>query len=972
MFGKGNAAEEEEEEGSSSVVFVLTFAFFWGGERQSLSSGIEEAQISLDLIFCVAVGERVCTRIRITRRETRFGARPTTNTRPSEQGDARSRRGRDGEKSIVEMDSPAIQRCLKDIKKRRKDLRLVPPADVHIDYEDPTSLLGEGGFCSAYRATYNDETVCARVIDEDREPNKEQTAVGEVATISNLPAIAVKIYGYTWTQKPGPMFDKRKHLAVICELCPHGNLEDFMKKEKEPLAPGVKLDCFLQVLDGLEQLKAKRVIWRDLKAKNILVRDVKRHAKTNKVTKVQIAFTDWGTAVELPKMGKRRMTLQGPGTDGYIAPETRGNGYDYQVDMWAFLLWAASMCLTVECLVDCRLEEKLAGLQLEKKSHATSAQEKKVLSILDAFDFEVERGCAPIYNFLKRETQWVEPGQRWSCDEAIECLVAFRDENVNLQLPTEYACTPAKRDNSFYEESSDDEEEEEEEKGEDGNENEAVGTAIKGTLVKPTIAQQRFNAHNIAMNFNSIQRTPYNPMSEKYTPIASRKKSATFQLDHENNVYSTAKKPTSSSSRKTNQPLRSILKTGGSNTSRSANGSANNYSYASPVRFDDKPSPMVVYSATPGFNRRPMHSRRNGDVVLPPPLFAEAEREAEMYKEKMLRNGDKEEEDSEEEEEEIETTQPLDVGDKENSIDEANSGVRPRSFAMPPRKLVGRNNALQSSNETNKNNNIRNARSSKRDVKPPKIFSPPLIEKAGKKRKAAATSSAVAAAAPKRRGRAAATAATGGGDNSMALVLKTAGCSKCRWSPRGCGRCDPDTPRIPRGISAARKKAKEAAKRPRGRPPGSKNKDNKKLAVVKTKATKKVVQKKRKAPTAKKKTVETKDTSTGCSKCRYSKNGCGACDPSKPRQRRGPRKSTEPQVLCLPAPGEDGGRRVVKTFERRKNPVGRPTKHTRPIRTELGCSKCRYTACSKCRNELAFDRALFGTPAAPKTKSRLL
>ena len=122
LFGKGNAAEEEEEEGSSSVVFVLTFAFFWGGERQSLSSGIEEAQISLDLIFCVAVGERVCTRIRITRRETRFGARPTTNTRPSEQGDARSRRGRDGEKSIVEMDSPAIQRCLKDIKKRRKDL----------------------------------------------------------------------------------------------------------------------------------------------------------------------------------------------------------------------------------------------------------------------------------------------------------------------------------------------------------------------------------------------------------------------------------------------------------------------------------------------------------------------------------------------------------------------------------------------------------------------------------------------------------------------------------------------------------------------------------------------------------------------------------------------------------------------------------------------------------------------------------
>ena len=900
------------------------------------------------------------------------------------------------------MDSPAIQRCLKDIRKRRKDLLLIPPPDVVIDYSDPTSLLGEGGFCSAYRATYNDTTVCARVIDEDREVNKEQTAVGEVATISNLPEIAVKIFGYTWTQKPGPTFDKRKHLAVICELCPHGNLEDFMKREKEPLTPSVKLDCFLQVLDGLEQLKAKRVIWRDLKAKNILVRDVKRHAKTKKVTKVTIAFTDWGTAVELPKMGKRRMTWHGPGTDGYIAPETRGNGYDYQVDMWAFLLWAASMCLTVECLVDCRLEEKLAELQLEKKSHATSAQEKKVLSILDAFDFEVERGCAPIYNFLKKETQWVEPTQRWSCDEAIECLVTFRDENVHLQMPTEYACTPAKRDNSFYEESSDEEEEEEEEEEENENdENEAPGTEIKGTLVKPTtIAQKRFNAHNmggIAMNFNSVKRTPYNPMSEKYTPIASRKKSATFQLDHENNVYSTAKKPNSSSSRKTDQPLRSILKTGGSNTSRSANGSANNYSYASPVRFEDKPSPMVVYSATPGFNRRPMHSRRNGEVVLPPPLFAEAEREAELFKEKMLqkeRNGgdeDGEEDDSGEEEEEIETTQPLDAGNKENTIDEANSGAGSRIFAMLPRKLVGRNSALQSSNENNKrnNNNNKNARTSKRDVKPPKIFSPQVIEKGSRKRKAAATAASAAVnAASKRRGQpAAASASAAAADNSMALVLKTVGCSKCRWSSRGCGKCDPDTPRVPRGISAARKKAREAAtkskvtaKRPRGRPPGTKNNNNnnnnKKLAVVKTQATKKtrVVRKKSKASLVQKKTASTKDTSTGCSKCRYSKNGCGMCDPSKPRQRRGPRKSTDSsQVLCLPAPGEEdgGGRQVIRTYERRKNPVGRPTKHTRAVRTELGCSKCRYTACSKCRSELAFDRALFGTPAAPKTKSRL-
>ena len=49
------------------------------------------------------------------------------------------------------------------------------------------------------------------------------------------------------------------------------------------------------------------------------------------MVKVAIAFTDWGTAVKMPEEGKRRMTLHGPGTAGYIAPDTRGPTYDYQV-----------------------------------------------------------------------------------------------------------------------------------------------------------------------------------------------------------------------------------------------------------------------------------------------------------------------------------------------------------------------------------------------------------------------------------------------------------------------------------------------------------------------------------------------------------------------------------------------------------------------------------------------------------------
>jgi hypothetical protein len=47
--------------------------------------------------------------------------------------------------------------------------------------------------------------------------------------------------------------------------------------------------------------------------------------------------------------------------------------------MWAFLVWAASMCLKVECVVDCQLEEQIAELKLEKKANATAGHEQKVL-----------------------------------------------------------------------------------------------------------------------------------------------------------------------------------------------------------------------------------------------------------------------------------------------------------------------------------------------------------------------------------------------------------------------------------------------------------------------------------------------------------------------------------------------------------------------------------------------------------------
>ena len=218
-----------------------------------------------------------------------------------------------------------------------------------------------------------------------------------------------------------------------------------MAAEGAPLSVAVKLDLMLQVASGLEALKEARVLWRDLKAKNLLVSDVER-GRAGEVTKLRVKFTDWGTAVKMPRVdegeSRRRMTLHGPGTAGYIAPDTRGPMYDYQADMWAYLVWAASMCLTVPCVVDCQLEEALALLKLEKKANATAGHEAKVEAVLGTFeaDGKVEPECDALFELIKTAAPWVDAQLRWTPEEAAEELTQFRADHALATKPGTRDC----------------------------------------------------------------------------------------------------------------------------------------------------------------------------------------------------------------------------------------------------------------------------------------------------------------------------------------------------------------------------------------------------------------------------------------------------------------------------------------------------------------------------------------------------
>ena len=213
----------------------------------------------------------------------------------------------------IDMNAEECERCLRAIRAHRPDMKHRARARDRL-----RARVGRGWIRHGVSRAVSRGKVCARVVDS----NKESAVVAEVATVSDLPRVAVKTHGCAATTKPS---DGKKYLAVVSELCEEGCLEDFMVRERalgRDLSERVRLDVFLQVAEGLEELKAARVVWRDLKAKNVLVRSVVRNS-FGTVTKMTIGFTDWGTAVRLPKIGKRRMTLQGPGTCGYIARRRR-------------------------------------------------------------------------------------------------------------------------------------------------------------------------------------------------------------------------------------------------------------------------------------------------------------------------------------------------------------------------------------------------------------------------------------------------------------------------------------------------------------------------------------------------------------------------------------------------------------------------------------------------------------------------
>ena len=364
-------------------------------------------------------------------------------------------------------------------------------AGVKLDVVSPTrvrvgELLGEGGNARTYAgslldppsSTEKDEGCAADGVGDDSVGSDPAIAVRVIESIKDKEVIAecahvdvpisTQVHGVSWVpSRGGDAGDANASFRVcmLLERC-ETDLDDFLQTYDDEIGLGERVGLLRQALVGLTQLKAKGIVWRDLKGQNMLVRSFVRRpssaqtsvegARTHAISAIALRFADWGTCADLSLERDRRMTIGGGGgTYGFIAPETKWSTYSYSADMFAFLVWAAMVCLTKspkegaakappprqegareepagaeEAVAGSEeeetLDEAIGDLRLETNMAAPRRQQSRVVRVLEGFAARgrVRPDCAALYAFISQQN-WTDPEARWTCEAAIEALDAF-------------------------------------------------------------------------------------------------------------------------------------------------------------------------------------------------------------------------------------------------------------------------------------------------------------------------------------------------------------------------------------------------------------------------------------------------------------------------------------------------------------------------------------------------------------------
>ncbi|KAH8381421.1 hypothetical protein KR093_004514 [Drosophila rubida] len=205
------------------------------------------------------------------------------------------------------------------------------------------ATLGEGAFGRVVMAEVNNAIVAVKMVKEGHTDDDIASLVREMEVMKIIGRHINIINLLGCCSQSGPLY-------VIVEYAPHGNLKDFLYKNRPltkeqlegshspPLAPPQHIitekDLIKfahQIARGMDYLASRRCIHRDLAARNVLVSD-------DYVLKI----ADFGLARDIQSTDYYRKNTNGRLPIKWMAPESlQEKFYDSQSDVWSYgiLLW---------------------------------------------------------------------------------------------------------------------------------------------------------------------------------------------------------------------------------------------------------------------------------------------------------------------------------------------------------------------------------------------------------------------------------------------------------------------------------------------------------------------------------------------------------------------------------------------------------------------------------------------------------
>ena len=138
-----------------------------------------------------------------------------------------------------------------------------------------------------------------------------------------------------------------KNFYIVQEYCNGGSLAKFLQKYYEKNNKGLPEEMaqyiMRQIVDALNYMHNKKIIYRNLKLENLLIRYEDENDKANEdIMKAKIKFTDFLFAKYLEKGELAKTVLGSPYTMSPLllnkltkAPNTEQLGYDKKADIWS-------------------------------------------------------------------------------------------------------------------------------------------------------------------------------------------------------------------------------------------------------------------------------------------------------------------------------------------------------------------------------------------------------------------------------------------------------------------------------------------------------------------------------------------------------------------------------------------------------------------------------------------------------------